>query len=171
MNSRLIIAALVTLIVFSSLLSTVAPEVGAEKVDAHEFVSLEAYGVDREYILKALGSYPNASAQLRSLVLQASANNLTPAQVQTVFREILNPPASVSQGVYGQLSEDGKYFKMPSGRTVPNRHAHITLKSQFANTDAAGVGVSAFSSTFRNVVDPSDQSGVYWLVQSRTDYD
>ncbi len=36
MNSRLIIGALVALIMLSSLLSTAASEVGAEKVDAYE---------------------------------------------------------------------------------------------------------------------------------------
>lgn len=171
MKRRFAITLTVICIALSSLLSTSALGSFSEQLNDTEFAWFKQYGVDPIDITRVIKSYPNGADHLRSLVQQAKAYSFTPDQVKMNVKGLLDTPDSAFRGVYGQLSKDGTTYTMPNGMTAPN----LLAKRMFgvptvAEEDESGISLYAYSSNYRDVVDYSDQSGVFWLVKSETGY-
>lgn len=115
---------------------------------------------------------------LKSLVNQANAYNFTDQQVQQYVEGLIkeqDPSFPALKSVQGTMSEDGSYFTTPSGN-MPNTLKRFTknnpkdLQQQSSSQSTSNSMTPSFSGGYNSIVNSSDQTGVYWAVESGTGY-
>lgn len=141
------------------------------KSDIAELV--ETYSVDSNLMKDVISNYPDAESQIAALKQQAEVYQFTPEQVEMHLQGMKNYAENPAEVKYGRLSEDGTFYILPNGDTMPNRFSHIsTIESindiALNNRDIAPLG---FSSDYISQTNAGDQSGVFWVVMSTTGHD
>ncbi len=141
------------------------------KSDIAELV--ETYSVDSNLMKDVISNYPDAESQIAALKQQAEVYQFTPEQVEMHLQGMKNYAENPAEVKYGRLSEDGTFYILPNGDTMPNRFSHIsTIESindiALNNRDIAPL---SFSSDYISQTNAGDQSGVFWVVMSTTGHD
>ena len=162
MRRRFVAITFLICVMLSSTLSASAPNDVARLPHNTNLAWFSEHGIDANDIWRIMESVQNGPDQLRSLSQQARAHNLTAAQVQEVVRSILDAPPLTRAGMYGQISKDGTTIALPNGMTTPNLQKQRMLDVATSTVNAnSGTGLTALTSGYRDVVDFSDQSGVF----------
>ncbi|MBS4055145.1 MAG: hypothetical protein KGZ64_10330 [Thermaerobacter sp.] len=171
MRRRFVAITFLMCIMLSSTLSASALNYVTQLPHNTELAWFAQHGINTMDISRIMESVPNGQDQLKSLSQQARANNLTPAQVQEIVRSMFDAPPLTREGMYGQLSKDGTTIALPNGMTTPNLQKQRMLDASTSTVNATSeTGLTALTSGYRDVVDFSDQSGVFWLVRSTTGF-
>lgn len=129
---------------------------------------------------KVLKSVTNGD--LESLMWQSESYGFSNEQVLDFLNGLIYEENMKFQSdVEFNLNKDGDFIT-PSGE-FPNRYKNKTLEdidespivgldnNIIASTDLNLPIVASYTSSYRSVVDSSDQTGTYWVVKSETGYD
>lgn len=143
------------------------------KVNADIAELKETYSIDSNLMQDVISNYPDAEPQIAALKQQAEAYQFTPEQVEMHLQGMKNYAEDPAEVEYGKLSEDGTFYILPNGDTMPNRFSNaLNLNSgndtAFTNQDIAPL---SFSSNYISQTNADDQTGVFWVVKSTTGHD